>query len=439
MSTPPRSPKELAALLDTLAANIGEVFLGKPEVIRLTMVALLADGHLLLEDVPGVGKTLLAKALARSLACKFNRIQFTPDLLPGDLIGVTIYREKSGEFSFQPGPLFAEVVLADEINRATPRTQSALLEAMSERQVTVDGITHRLGPPFLVVATQNPHEFEGTYPLPESQLDRFLIRVKIGYPEREAERAILAQHREGEPVEDLKPVLLPTDVLALQNHTRTVRVETAITDYILDLVNHTRTHPEVQLGASTRAALALYRGSQALAVSYGRDFVIPDDVKRPAAPVLALASLAVDTRRPSGRNPVVREVLAKSRCRREADRQFRGPPSGRLVLSREEELVARGHTHSVLVGWLKSINLVLILAYLMATLLFLNGLLARIQVRRVTVVRGASLPVMPGNCSVRVTATTPASGRPLSPSRIESAECDGLARSPTSRSSNHSL
>ena len=199
-----------------LRANIGRVFLGKPEVVRMVAVALLADGHVLLDDVPGVGKTLLAKALARSLACKFHRIQFTPDLLPGDLIGVTIYKAQTGDFVFQPGPVFAEVVLADEINRATPRTQSALLEAMQERQVTVDGTTRPLGPPFLVVATQNPHEFEGTYPLPESQLDRFLLRVKVGYPDREAERAILTQHRSGEPVEKLEPVLQPADVLALQ-------------------------------------------------------------------------------------------------------------------------------------------------------------------------------------------------------------------------------
>jgi MoxR-like ATPase len=313
MSTPLRSPKELAVLLESLTTNVGEVFLGKPEVIRLAIVALLADGHLLLEDVPGVGKTLLAKALARSLGCKFNRIQFTPDLLPGDLIGVTIYREKTGEFLFQPGPLFAEVLLADEINRATPRTQSALLEAMSERQVTVDANTHRLGPPFLVVATQNPHEFEGTYPLPESQLDRFLIRVKIGYPDREAERSILTQHRAGEPVENVKPVLNPADILALQTHTRSIRVDPAITEYILDLVNQTRAHAEVQLGASTRATIALYRAAQALAVTYGRDYVVPDDVKRLAEPVLAhrLLSRGWTQGGHPDAGPVVREILAR--------------------------------------------------------------------------------------------------------------------------------
>jgi MoxR-like ATPase len=310
---PPRSPKELAALLDALRANVEQVFLGKPEVVRLALVALLADGHLLLEDVPGVGKTLLAKALARSLGCKFARIQFTPDLLPGDLIGVTIYREKTAEFDFQPGPLFAEVVLADEINRATPRTQSALLEAMQERQVTVDADTRRLGPPFLVIATQNPHEFEGTYPLPESQLDRFTLRVKIGYPDRDAERAILTQHRDGEPVDDLKPVVGAEDILALQTQTRTVRVDPGITDYMLDLVDRTRAHPEVVLGASTRAALSLYRAVQAFAVTTGRDYVVPDDVKTLAEPVLAhrLVTRGWTQGGHPDAGPVVNEILSK--------------------------------------------------------------------------------------------------------------------------------
>jgi MoxR-like ATPase len=308
-----RSPRELIALLDALRANIGRVFLGKPDVVRMACVALLADGHVLLDDVPGVGKTLLAKALARSLACRFTRIQFTPDLLPGDLIGVTVYRAQTGEFVFQPGPVFAEVVLADEINRATPRTQSALLEAMQERQVTTDGHTRPLGPPFMVVATQNPHEFEGTYPLPESQLDRFLVRVRVGYPDREAERAILTQHRAGEPVEKLEPVLQPVDVLALQEHTRSVRIDPEIVEYMLNLVEQTRKHGELALGTSTRGALALYRGVQAFALTAGRDYAVPDDVKALAEPVLAhrliTRSWAAGGHPDAG--PVVRDVLSR--------------------------------------------------------------------------------------------------------------------------------
>ena len=308
-----RSPRELAALLESLQANVGRVFLGKPEVVRMAAVALLADGHILLDDVPGVGKTLLAKALARSLACKFSRIQFTPDLLPADLIGVTIYKAQTGDFVFHPGPVFAEIVLADEINRATPRTQSALLEAMQERQVTVDGTTRPLGPPFLVVATQNPHEFEGTYPLPESQLDRFLLRVKVGYPDRQAERAILTHHRAGEPVEKLQPVLQPTDILALQAHVRTVRVDAAIAEYVLDLIGETRKHAELALGASTRAALALYRAAQAYAVTAGRDYTVPDDVKALAEPVLAhrLVTRSWAAGGHPDAAPIVRDVLSK--------------------------------------------------------------------------------------------------------------------------------
>jgi MoxR-like ATPase len=274
-------------LLGRLQANIAGVLLGKPEIIQTTLVALLADGHLLIEDVPGVGKTLLAKAVARSLDASFQRIQFTPDLLPSDLIGTSVFHQPSSEFVFMPGPLFANLILADEINRATPRTQSALLEAMSDRQVTTDGVTRPLGPPFMVLATQNPYEFEGTYPLPESELDRFMLRVRIGYPDRTAEKQILNQHRNGEPVETLGSVLRLADLIAMQQAVRKVRVEESLSDYILDLVDGTRNSPQVYLGASTRAALALYRAAQALAFLEKRDFVVPDDVKRLAKPVLA--------------------------------------------------------------------------------------------------------------------------------------------------------
>src|SRR6516225_9768654 len=232
-----------AELLERLRANVANVLLGKPEVIQLALVALLADGHLLIEDVPGIGKTLLAKALARSLDCTFHRIQFTPDLLPSDLIGTTVFHQPTAEFVFKPGPMFAHVVLADEINRATPRTQSALLEAMSDRQVSMDGQSWPLGPPFLVLATQNPYEFEGTYPLPETQLDRFLIRLRLGYPDRGAERLILTGHRDGEPVDQLQPVLSSGDVLTLQHAVRQVRVEASLEEYLLDLIAATRHHP----------------------------------------------------------------------------------------------------------------------------------------------------------------------------------------------------
>jgi MoxR-like ATPase len=305
-------PAEVGPLLARLQDNIGSVLLGKPELIRLSLVALLAEGHLLLEDVPGVGKTLLAKSLARSLDCTFHRIQFTPDLLPSDVLGTSIFHQPTGEFVFQPGPVFAQIVLADEINRATPRTQSALLEAMSERQVSIDGRTRPLGPPFLVLATQNPFEFEGTYPLPESQLDRFMMRLAVGYPDRQAERDILLQHRGGEPVDHLRPVIGTADVLGLQAAVRRVRVEAVLADYVLDLVEATRRHPEVTLGASTRAGLSLYRATQATALIDGRDYAIPDDVKRLAPAVLTHRILTRGFRQSSRDDTaaaVLREIL----------------------------------------------------------------------------------------------------------------------------------
>jgi MoxR-like ATPase len=304
-----------ALLFERLRDNVASVFLGKPDVIQFSLVALLADGHLLIEDVPGIGKTLLAKALARSLDCTFHRLQFTPDLLPSDLIGTSVFHQPTAEFVFKPGPLFAHVVLADEINRATPRTQSALLEAMSDRQVSVDGQTHPLAAPFLVLATQNPFEFEGTYPLPESQLDRFLLRLRIGYPDRVAEKEILTRHRDGEPVDQLQPVLDAADVIGLQQAVRRVRVDDSLSDYILDLVAATRVHPNVYLGGSTRAALSLYRAAQALALLSQRDYVVPDDIKQLARPVLAHRILTKTFRqgdRSDSAESLIAEVLART-------------------------------------------------------------------------------------------------------------------------------
>ncbi len=275
------------AALNRLADNIASVLLGKRDAIRLAIVTLLAEGHLLIEDVPGVGKTLLAKALAKSLNCTFHRVQFTPDLLPSDLIGTSVFHQPSGEFIFKPGPLFANVVLADEINRATPRTQSALLEAMSDRQVSVDGVTHHLEAPFIVMATQNPYEFEGTYALPENQLDRFAVRLKLGYPDRRHEKEVLTQHREGEPVDHLRPVLSKEELIRMQAAVRQVRVEDSLNEYLMDIVDATRSREELYLGVSTRGALTLYRCAQALALFHGRDYVIPDDIKNLAVPVLS--------------------------------------------------------------------------------------------------------------------------------------------------------
>lgn len=274
-------------LIRRLEENIGRAVLGKPDVVRLCVVALLAGEHVLLEDVPGIGKTLVGRALAKSVSGKFRRIQFTPDLLPADITGSSIFDARSQEFVFSEGPIFANVVLADEINRTTPRTQSALLEAMSERQVSVDGLTHPLPQPFMVIATQNPLEFEGTYPLPESQLDRFLLRISVGYPSREHELEVLRSHREGEPVERLEAVLTSDQIAQLQERVRQVRVDESINGYLLDVVHATRNNEDLHVGASIRGTLALYRASQALALVEGREFVVPDDIQRMAVPVLA--------------------------------------------------------------------------------------------------------------------------------------------------------
>ncbi len=275
-----------------LRENIERVVLGKPEVVRLLVVAMLAGEHVLLEDVPGVGKTLAAKALAQSIDGRFARLQFTPDLLPSDITGSMIYRADTREFQFSPGPIFANVILADEINRAPPRTQSALLEAMSERQVSIDGKTHPLPDPFIVVATQNPFEFEGTYSLPESQLDRFLLRTSIGYPDRENERQVLSTHRQGEPVDELGSVVGVDAIRAAQHAVRNVNFDDTLVDYLLNIVEATRQHDGFQVGVSTRAALSFYRGCQAMAVTDDRDFVTPIDVKSLAVPALAHRVLA---------------------------------------------------------------------------------------------------------------------------------------------------
>jgi MoxR-like ATPase len=272
--------------LNKLAQHVGTFFLGKSEAVRIALVSILAEGHILVEDVPGIGKTLLARVLAKSLACTFHRVQFTPDLLPSDLTGASVYHQPSGEFQFRPGPIFANIVLADEINRATPRTQSALLEAMSDGAVSVDGQTRPLDLPFIVIATQNPYEFEGTYALPENQLDRFAVRIRIGYPPHEVEKAILTQHREGDPADRVSAVLNKNDVLAVQKQVRHVRVDDSVADYLLSIAEATRLRDDVHLGVSTRGALTHYRVAQASAFLNGRDFVTPDDVKQTAVAVL---------------------------------------------------------------------------------------------------------------------------------------------------------
>ncbi|MFN0197038.1 MAG: AAA family ATPase [Planctomycetaceae bacterium] len=278
---------EINNQISQLIDNISTALIGKRETVELTVVALLAEGHVLIEDVPGVGKTTLAKAIAKSLDCEFIRLQFTPDMLPSDILGSSVYLPNLGNFEFRPGPIFTHVLLADEINRTTPRTQSALLEAMNEGQVSVEGKTYPLEAPFFVLATQNPFEYEGTFALPENQLDRFTLCVDIGYPEREVERRVLTSHREGEPVDRLKPVLSLEQLRTLQKMVREVTVEDSVNDYLLDLIAATRKHVELTLGVSTRGALTLYRSAQGKAFLEGREFVVPDDVKAMTVPVLS--------------------------------------------------------------------------------------------------------------------------------------------------------
>ena len=277
----------LQAAFARIEANVTSVVEGKDEVVRLALIALVAEGHLLVEDVPGVGKTLLAKAIGRSIACSVRRVQFTPDLLPSDITGVTVYNQEHGDFEFKPGAVFANIVLGDEINRAGPKVQSALLEAMEERTVTVDGTSHELGVPFMVIATQNPIELEGTYPLPEAQRDRFLMRLQIGYPSVQAELRVLDVHGGGDPVAALQPVSDAREVAAVIEVVKGIHAADALKGYVVDLVRATRTHPAVELGASPRASLALLRAARAMAATSGRDYVIPDDVKVLARPVLA--------------------------------------------------------------------------------------------------------------------------------------------------------
>jgi MoxR-like ATPase len=278
---------DLAATFDKIRANIERVIEGKPEVVRLALIALLAEGHVLIEDVPGVGKTMLAKALARSIDCSVRRIQFTPDLLPSDVTGVSVYNQERGDFEFKPGAIFANIVVGDEINRASPKTQAALLESMEERQVTMDGVTYQLGVPFMVIATQNPIEHEGTYPLPEAQRDRFMLELAIGYPTREAEVDILNTHGQNSRMVDISPVADAPTVAKMIDNAKLVHVADSLKNYIVDLVRATREHADLALGASPRAALSMLRSARAAAAASGRDYIVPDDVKQLISPVLA--------------------------------------------------------------------------------------------------------------------------------------------------------
>ena len=301
----------ISETVSRLRENIHRVIVGKDETINLALIAMLCEGHLLLEDVPGTGKTTLAKTIAASLGCTFRRVQFTPDLLPSDLTGIYYFNQKTQEFEFRPGPLMAQILLADEINRATPRTQSALLESMQERQITVDIATHELPRPFLVMATQNPIELEGTFPLPEAQLDRFLIKLSLGYPDAAGENNILLRFEREDPLETLEKVVEPEEILQLQQNVRQIKVEDSVRNYLVNVCRATRTHEDIALGASPRATMALYRTSQAMAAIKDRTFVIPDDVKMMAPYVLTHRLVVNPQTRLRGRasEDILREVV----------------------------------------------------------------------------------------------------------------------------------
>jgi len=301
------------ALAHRIIDNVKKVIVGKDAALELGVIALICQGHSLIEDVPGVGKTMVAKSIARSTGCSFKRLQFTPDMLPSDITGASIYNQKTGDFEFRPGPIMAQIVLADEINRATPKTQSALLEAMEERQVTVEGVTRLLPQPFMVLATQNPVEYEGTFPLPEAQLDRFLLRIRLGYPSFDDEIEIIDRQQFVHPIDSLQPVASPQDLLAIQRTTRSIYVDVLIKHYIVNLVAATRNHPDIALGASPRATLSLVRTAQTMALLRGRDYVIPDDVKELARPVMAHRIIVAPGARMRGLDgdQVVGEVLER--------------------------------------------------------------------------------------------------------------------------------
>lgn len=298
---------------EKIIENISRVMVGKRDAIEFLLVALMAEGHILLEDVPGVGKTLLTKSLARSIKGSFRRIQFTPDLLPADVTGFNVYDQKSGRFQFQPGPVLANVVLADEINRAIPRTQSSLLECMEERQVTVDGKTYPVPKPFFIMATQNPIELEGTFPLPEAQMDRFLLKIQLGYPDKAEEIGILERFQKKDPLLTLEPVVEPETVSGMQERRKAIRVSAAVREYITEITAATRSHPSVRFGSSPRGSLGLMRASQGLAVLNGRDFVLPDDVKQLVIPVLAHRLLLNEEDKLKGETPgnLLGEILSR--------------------------------------------------------------------------------------------------------------------------------